>query len=360
MITHAEPKQYSESTFATNIDRMRRLARGEPLILVRALWPDPSTDMNQVLFYRDFEAEVRHYLSEYNRMVDAMEQGFDNVPFFRVDFGRMAWLMSAAYGCEVIEVGKLLNTKPRFAELAPIAELEPPTPIAENGLYPEITRRMREIERRFGPVPFVASDTQSPIDVATEVVATEPFLMGMYDEPELVNRLLSTLTKSIGDILEYQAGVVSNWIGYGHDYPLPAGAHFSDDNAAFLSPEIYRQFAAPPIEVLAKRFGGATLHCCMGYQQNLKAMSEIPGFLGFDPQPGYNDESLILEAILDRGFWRIFSTPEGSNPFEVYVRAIDATRDRAGLLLDVRGRDRDSSLALAAAVREYADSGRRN
>jgi uroporphyrinogen-III decarboxylase len=266
----------------------------------------------------------------------------------------MAWLMSTAYGCEVIEVGKLLNTKPRFHELAPVADLEAPQPIQECGLYPEVTRRIREVERRFGPVPFVPSDTQSPIDVATEVVATEPFLLGVYDEPELVHRLLNMLADSIGDILEYQASIVSNWIGYGHDYPLPIGVHLSDDNAAFLSPEIYEEFAAPTIEKLGDRFGGVTLHCCMGYQQNLQVMSSVRGFLGFDPQPGYNDRDAILSAILDRGFWRIFSVPEDADPYETYTTAIDQTRDRAGLLLDVHGPDRDSALRLAERVRTYS------
>lgn len=355
-MTHAtEPRLYNGAAFASNVERMKRLALGEPLILVRALWPDPNTEMNQVLFYHDFEAELRHYLSEFNRMVEAMGAGFDNVPFFRVDFGRMAWLMSAAYGCEIIEVGKLLNTKPRFDELAPIAELKPPKPIENYGLYPEITGRMKEIERRFGAVPFVPSDTQSPIDVATEIVATEPFLMGMYDEPELVHKLLDMLTTSIGDILEFQASVVSNWIGFGHDYPLPAGVHLSDDNAAFLSPATYAEYAAPPIENLAKRFGGATLHCCMGYEQNLEVMSAIPGFIGFDPQPGFNAEEKILNAILGRGFWRIFSVPDGADPFDTYAHAIDTTSGRAGLLLDVRGPDRDAALHLAERVREYAE-----
>ncbi|MFW6313498.1 MAG: uroporphyrinogen decarboxylase family protein, partial [Spirochaetota bacterium] len=230
-----------------------------------------------------------------------------------------------------------------------------PQPIQEHGLYPEITRRMQEIERRFGPVPFVPSDTQSPIDVATEIVATEPFLLGMYDSPDLVHSLLEMLAKSIGDILEYQATSVTNWIGYGHDYPLPLGVHLSDDNAAFLSPEVYQEFAAPTIETLAERFGGVTLHCCMGYQQNLEVMSNVRGFLGFDPQPGYNDREKILSAILDRGFWRIFSVPEGSDPLVVYKEAIDQTSSRAGLLLDVHRPDRDAALRLAEEVRDYAE-----
>ncbi|MFW6312901.1 MAG: uroporphyrinogen decarboxylase family protein [Spirochaetota bacterium] len=351
----SEPKTYSEKRFSENIDAMRRLASGERRVLIRAHWPDRAADMNQVLFYHDSEAEIEFYVSLYNRMVEALEAGFDNVPFFRVDFGRMAWLMSVAYGCEVIEVGKLLNSKPRFHSLEAIAELTPPEPVHEHGFYPEIARRMREIERRFGPVPFVPSDTQSPIDVATEVVATEPFLLGMYDSPELVHKLLEMLAVSIGDVLEHQASVVSNWIGYGHDYPLPVGVHLSDDNAAFLSPEVYEEFAAPTIETLADRFGGVTLHCCMGYQQNLNVMSSVRGFLGFDPQPGYNDRELILSAIRDRGFWRIFSVPEDSDPLTVYKEAIDQTHDRAGLMLDVHGADRDSALRLATQVREYAD-----
>ncbi len=350
-----ELKTYDERRFDENVDAMRRLAEGEKRVLVRAHWREPGMELNQVRFRHDFEAEVDHYVRQFNQMANAMGEGFDNVPFFRVDFGRMAWLMSVAYGSEVIEVGKLLNTKPRYTSLEPIADLSPPKPVHEHGLYPEITKRMQEIERRFGPVPFVPSDTQSPIDVATEVVATEPFLLGLYDAPDLVHKLLKMLAASIGDILEYQASVVTNWIGYGHDYPLPVGVHLSDDNAAFLSPEVYQEFAAPTIETLADRFGGVTLHCCMGYQQNLEVMSNVRGFLGFDPQPGYNDRGTILSAILDRGFWRIFSVPEGSDPLAVYEEAIDQAHGRAGLLLDVHGSDRDAALRLADQVRNYAE-----
>jgi hypothetical protein len=350
----SEPKTYAESRFNENVEAMRTLASGGRGVVIRAHWPDPSADMNQVLFYHDPEAEINFYRSLYNRMVDGLEAGFDNLPFFRVDFGRMAWLMSVAYGCEVIEVGKLLNTKPRFSSLEPIADFSPPGPVHEHGFYPEITKRMQEIERRFGPVPFVPSDTQSPIDVATEVVATEPFLLGLYDSPDLVHKLLEMLAASIGDILEYQASIVTNWIGYGHDYPLPVGVHLSDDNAAFLSPEVYEEFAAPTIETLGDRFGGVTLHCCMGYQQNLAVMSGVRGFLGFDPQPGYNEREKILSAVRDRGFWRIFNVPEGSDPLSVYKEAIDQTDGRAGLMLDVHAGDRDASLRLASEVHEYA------
>lgn len=349
-----ELKTYDERRFASNVESMRLLASGDRRVLVRAHWREPGMELDQVRFRRDFEAEVTHYVRQFNQMVEAMHEGFDNVPFFRVDFGRMAWLMSAAYGCEVIEVGKLLNTKPRYHELEPVADLEPPKPIGEHGLYPEITKRMIEIERRFGPVPFVPSDTQSPIDVATEIVATEPFLLGMYDNPELVHRMLDLLADSIGDVLEHQASTVTNWIGYGHDYPLPVGVHLSDDDAAFLSPEVYREFAVPTIEKLGDRFGGVTLHCCMGYEQNLEVMSGVRGFLGFDPQPGHNDRGAVLSAILDRGFWRIFSVPEDVDPYTVYATAIDQTRGRAGLLLDVHGPDRDAALRLADRVRRHA------
>ncbi len=349
-----EPRQHSRARYAENYEAMQRLALGEKRVVIRAHWREANLEMDQVGFRHDFEAELEYYLAQYNQMVDALEAGYDNLPFFRVDFGRMAWLLSTAYGCEIIEVGKLLNTKPRFEDIQAASSVAPPRPAYEHGLYPEITKRMQEIERRFGDVPFVPSDTQSPIDVATQIVATEPFLMGMFDVPEKVHRLLSMITESIEEVLFHQRSLVTNWIGFGHDYPLPIGLHLSDDNAAFLSPATYKEFAVPTIERLAETYDGVTLHCCMGYEQNLDVMSRVKGFRGFDPQSGYNSDDAIVAAICGRGYRRVFTVPEGEEPYAYFAKTIERFADCAGLLLDVRGPDRDSALRLADQVRETA------
>ncbi len=353
--TEAEFQTYDEGRFEQKVGRMTSLVNGKKDILVNARWPVESK-IDQGLFYDDFEREIKHYAQHFNADVEAMERGFDNIPYIRVDFGRVPWLLAIAYGCTPVRIGNLINAKPRFTSLPRLDEIVPAERIYEHGYYPEIQRRMRLIEERFGPLPFVPSDTQSPIDVATQLVDTETLLMGIYDDPDAVTALLAGIAEAVDTILERQRGTVRHWLGCGHDYPLPRGIHLSNDNAAFLSPEVYKSFVLPSIEPLSERYDGITLHCCMGYSQNLDVMSSCRGFLGFDPQVAYNPIEKIIPAISGRGFWRIHSINPDEEALNTYKKIIDNARGRCGLLMEVRGRCKDHALKLAEKVREYAAS----
>jgi hypothetical protein len=334
---------------------MTSLINGEKNILVNARWPVASK-IDQGLFYDDFEREIRHYALHFNADVEAMEEGFDNIPYVRVDFGRVPWLLAIAYGCTPVRIGNLINAKPRFNSIPKPEDLVPAEQIYDHGYYPEIARRMQLIEERFGDLPFVPSDTQSPIDVATQLVDTQTLLMGIYDEPEAVRSLLAEIAEAIDTVLQKQRKAVHRWLGFGHDYPLPRGLHLSNDNAAFLSPDVYRAYVLPSIEPLAERYNGITLHCCMGYSQNLEVMSSCRGFLGFDPQVAYNPIDKIIPAISGRGFWRNHSIKPDDEALNTYKKIIDNAGDTCGLLMEVRGRDKDHALELAADVSDYAAS----
>jgi hypothetical protein len=343
-----------DAVIQNNIAKMKRLLDKHDDVMVKSLWPPPWEGFNQIKCYEDPEYEFKFYLNQYNMDSEAAKEGLDNIPYFRVDFGRVAYLQSIAYGCEVIMINGLINTKPRYTEAAQLFDIEKPNNIATAGFYGEIEKRMLEIVRRLGDVYFVPGDTQSPIDVLTEILHTEAAMIAMYDEPEALHHLLKMLTETIRDILKHQKSIVKNMIGAGHDYPIPYGVHLSDDNAAFLSPSTYEEFALPYNSELSNGFGGVTLHCCMKYAQNMKITTETEGFLGLDPQTPFNPIDDILEAITGKGFWRIWDRPKDIGPLEYYKDMIDRTKGRCGLLLDTNGPDRDSALRLAHAVKEYA------
>lgn len=347
--------------FAENVEKMVALTRGERKVMVKANWPVTAHTLDQSLFYQSFESELAYYIANFNMNVSAMQAGFDNIPYFRVDFGRVACLMAIAYGCApLIGFPAVANHYLVEDDLSRLWSIQKKENIQECGFYPEITKRMLEIRRRFGDVPFVPSDTQSPIDAASQVVDTSLLILGTYDAPEAVHYLLSILTESIAEITIFQASIAGNWLGSGHDYPLPKGIHLSDDNAAFLSPAVYRNFARPYNESLSDRFGGVTLHCCMGQKQNISVMAETRGLLGFDPQIAYNPLETILEAIHGKGFWRIWDYSNSTDVLETCRMLIDRTQDCCGLLLDISADTQTQALKLSEQVLEYANQvGRR-
>jgi hypothetical protein len=334
--------------------RIDRLLDGENIVLVKPNWPRQQIPWDQIAFYDDPESELAYYVGEFNMHSEAAAIGFDNLPFFRVDFGRVAYLMSIAYGCSVEKINQLINSRPRINRAEDLSILEKPAHIEECGLYPIISERMQAIERRFGPVPFVPSDVQSPIDVLTTIVTSDVCMVAMFDQPEVLHCLLSDITASITEIVQYQKSLVTNWLGSGHDYPITRGIHLSDDAAAYLSPRTYQKFALPYNEQLAQDFDGITLHCCMRYQQNLALMSGTRGFLGFDPQPAYNDIDAILQSIRGKGFWRIHHLPENTEPELYYKDIIDRSDGVCGLMLEVFGGTREIALSLADVLVNYA------
>ncbi len=342
-----------------NIHKMQRLLEGQGNVMVKANWAQVYPH-NQSLFYQDFEAELTYYVEHYNQHAAAAAAGLDNIPYFRVDCGRISCLMGIAYGCEPLFGEWSVPCRYLITDdIQRVWEIQKPTNIHERGLYPELTRRMLAIRRRFGEVPFVPSDVQSPIDAATLVVNTSLLLASTYEAPDAVHHLLGMLTESIAEIVEFQRSIAGNWLGSGHDYPLPRGIHLSDDNAAFLSPGIYRQFARPYNEMLSDRFGGVTLHCCMGHRQNIAPMSETRGLLGFDPQIAYNPIETILDAAARVPFWRIWDFSNSPDVLGTCQMLIDRTAGRCGLLLDVYATTQSEALRLAARVKEYAlQSGR--
>ena len=345
----------SKDKIDANMAKMQKLLDREKNVLVKTTWPGPWRGFNQVECYHDFEKEFEFYVKNYNMDAEAADEGMDNIPFFRVDFGRVAYLIAIAYGCPVIEVNGLINAKPMITgDVNDAYKLEYIPDIENHGFYPEITRRMRLIQERLGDVGFVVSDTQSPNDVLTEVINSEICMVAMYDDPEPLHYLSDIITRSIEDICRYQGTVVNNLLGYGHDYPLPRGIHLSDDNAAFLSPSTYEEFVLPYNSRLALAFDGVTLHCCMGQKQNIKLMASTPKFQGFDPQVMYNPKEIIMDAITDNGFLRNWTVPEGRDPLDYYKEIIDMTDGKCGLMIDAGAPDKDGALRLGWEVKNYA------
>ena len=75
-----------------------------------------------------------------------------------------------------------------------------------------------------------------------------------------------------------------------------------DDSAMNLSPELYKEFAAPYDEELLKRFGGGVVHFCGRGDHYIEELCSIPYVTGINmSQPHLNDMEKIYRNTVDKG-----------------------------------------------------------
>jgi len=159
--------------------------------------------------------------------------------------------------------------------------------------YPKI----RKYVRMFHP------DLQGPLDVAELLWGGEMFY-SMYDEPELVHGLLRLITDTYAAFIDKwfemyppDAEMNCHWSTFFHRGALV----IRDDSAMNLSPDFYREFAAPYDGELLGKYGGI-VHFCGRGDHYMETLTSLPGLYGINmSQPEYNDMEKIYRLTVDRG-----------------------------------------------------------
>ncbi len=354
-------KQVNKLQLEKAMSSYKRAYMGEKNIVVTANWTQDYVAPPHVQ-YENMEEEFKSAISAYNVGCEAHLEGFDNVPVIRIVSGCSTWTMAMAYGCEMVVVDNRIAVKHLIEDAEDAYKIKKKDHIYEHGVYPLINERIIEFQRRYGDIMIGASDNQSPNDILTEVVNSETAMCAMYDEPEAMHYLLDIFTESDIELNKYQQSIIKNYGGHQPGQYLPFGIFVADDNASFLSPDTYEEFAKPYNERLAKEFGGVSLHCCMKYEHNLKHMGNTQGFMAFDPQTDFNNPQTIIESIKGtKAVWVVNNAPWQKNKDREYSdeimlkKAIDLAKGQNGMLISVYGDTKDNALRLADSIREYAN-----
>jgi hypothetical protein len=94
---------------------------------------------------------------------------------------------------------------------------------------------------------------------------------------------------------------ITNPYGRSHEFwyvPPEAGIRISDDTAAMLSPDLYREFGVKYNAMISKEFGGIVVHSCGDVSNIAAAMTEIPGIKGVDfTIPQVSDWAKVRDAV---------------------------------------------------------------
>jgi hypothetical protein len=104
--------------------------------------------------------------------------------------------------------------------------------------------------------------------------------------PDEVHALLEKVTEATILYIKEQFLRIHNLFSVGHESicPVPrfAGVRVSDDTAALLSPDLYREFGVKYNNQISREFGGIVVHSCGDVQYVAPAMMEIEGLKGLD------------------------------------------------------------------------------
>ncbi len=175
------------------------------------------------------------------------------------------------------------------------------------------TLRMMDyfIEKTGGRTLISLTDTQSPLNIACNIVDMSSFFIDMFDEPEAVKALLKHLAELLADFTREQIrhiGEVLVWPGHGYaSCRCFEGLGMSDDNSSMISAEQYLEFAAPSVEHLGKSFGGSAFHSCGDWSDKVETVKKIPGLRMVDgafsaaTDPSPNSPEPFAQAFANTG-----------------------------------------------------------
>lgn len=167
------------------------------------------------------------------------------------------------------------------------------------------------LNKTHGSLPMSLTDTQSPLNIAGNVVDMSGFFMSMFDDPEAIKTLLQRLAELLAEFTKLQIeriGEALVWPGHGYSScRCFEGLGMSDDNALMISGEQYLEFVAPAVEYLGTIFSGSAFHSCGNWSDRVEAIKKIPGLRMVDgafsqaTDPTPNPPEPFAEAFANTG-----------------------------------------------------------
>jgi hypothetical protein len=261
--------------------------------------------------------------------------------------------------------GQAPAVRPPFPSLAALpARLEPADPSAV-----PILRTTREtieyfLEQTRGRVPMSWCDIQSPLNVATGLVSTAEFLLGLADQPD---RARAVLEAAADELIRFTRAQ-STWIGSalarpGHGFASSRagrGIGLSTDNLIMISPAMFETYCVAATARIGGHFGGSAMHSCGNWGRWLPVVKKIANLVmidgAFSPQtdPDCNSCEEFRDALVDTGV--ILQARIVGDPGEVMARVRRLWKPGLKLMVVTHVRDPQAQHQLYHDIHRYCDS----
>ena len=267
---------------------------------------DPIENINDAVGCYDHM--LRHQLQD---IASALNSTSRNL-CIRANYG--TGILSSVFGAEIFHMPRHTNTLPTtkpFNDTELIrAKVEEGMPNLKTGFGQNVFEFGEFCAEVFAHYPKIQKyvkvyhpDLQGPLDICELLWGGEMFY-AMYDEPELVHAMLELVTDTYEAFMDQWHSIFPadpemnpHW-----SYLYHRGAiMLRNDSAMNLSPDLYREFAAPYDGRLLRRYGGA-VHFCGRGDHYIKTLCSLPGLHGIQmSQPHLNNMEIIYQNTVDRG-----------------------------------------------------------
>jgi uroporphyrinogen-III decarboxylase len=227
-----------------------------------------------------------------------------DVPNFLEPWYGIGTIASAFGGDYTWPEGNAPVMKPLFGDMDELLSVEP-LQVAKTKIGKH-TLEMIEyfMDKTRGMLPVSLTDTQSPLNIAGQLLPLDQFFLTLLTEPEKVIRLFDLLAGLSVEFNNEQIKLIGNaLVSPGHGFASSVkwtGLGMSDDNAIMISPDQYLRLAAPSVEKICSPLGGPAFHSCGDWSGWIDAVLKIKGILMADgafsteTDPGASDS---LEAF---------------------------------------------------------------
>jgi len=196
-------------------------------------------------------------------------------------------VIAAAFGCEYTvnnEADPWIKAIIREENAEDVEKLVIPDP-ETNPVFQKVWKRIEDLEN-LSALPLRMVNVPSPLVTASMIWDYTSFIEALLIFPDEVHILLEKVTEATIIYIKEQFKRIRNLFSVGHESicPVPryAGVRVSDDTAALLSPDLYRQFGVKYNNKISREFGGIVVHSCGDTQYVAPAMMEIEGLKGLD------------------------------------------------------------------------------
>jgi hypothetical protein len=210
-------------------------------------------------------------------------------------------IVAGAFGCECRpndEADPWVKCLIREENAEDVYKLHVPDPV-NNPYFEQAWKHLEALQSRSG-IPLRVVNVPSPLVTASLIWDYTSFIEATLSYPDEVHALLEKVTEATILYIREMLKRITNLYGVSHEFwyvPREVGIRISDDTAALLSPNLYREFGVKYNAMIAKEFGGIVVHSCGNVQNVVEAMVEIPGLRGLDfTIPQTPDWSKIRDA----------------------------------------------------------------
>lgn len=232
-------------------------------------------------YYDHDDAELAWNVRYHQDRADVYDYGMPNI---KPNLGIS--IMAAAFGCEYTvnsEADPWITPLIRAENPGDVYQLHTPHP-TRNQIYAKALKRIDYLQTH-SDLPLRLMNVPSPLVTASLIWEYTPFIEATILHPKEVHALLEMVTDATIEFVQLQLERIMNLHTMGHEMwyiPRDVGLRISDDTAALLSPNAYREFGVRYNARLAEAFGGVVVHSCGDLRHVLPVMLETPGLRGLD------------------------------------------------------------------------------